>query len=954
MSFLYRIRSVFTITFKRLWAQKGLTTAVILGITAAVALIMAVPLYADAVYLHILQERLTQESDKRRRPPFAYLYDYVGSWYEPVEWEDTRDVHNYLTGSGSRTLGLPVELFVNFYETERYRLFPANADSYEDDSAISIFVFSTATDFENNIDIVEGRFPLGVSEDGVVEAMMAEEVASEFGVQAGEIYTAYDFLNEESPLQQFPVKITGIWRPTDEEADYWFFDPFAFNDSLMVPQETISDWFAPQIEHEINRATWYFVLDGTSVTTEDVPDLIRGAARVERRIDNLLPSISGKNTPIDSLRDYRASAEALRVLMTAFNVPIVGLVLAFIVLIVGLAVDQRRNEIAVMRSRGATPWQIVGFALVEGLVLGTLAFALGTAVSMGIAAFMGKTRSFLDFTGGTWLTINMNQSALRAGLIAIALALFAQIAPTLSASRDTIITYKQEQARAFKKPWWQRAWGDFILLALSFYGFYLLQEQGQLIAVGETQEDLFSNPLLFVLPTLTIFSLTLLFIRIFPWLMEAISWVLAKTNSVGLLLAGRELARTPRTYAMPLILLVLTVSLAAFTASLAYTVDLQLYDDAFYQIGSDVSLYGAGRDFSSSSSSFAGLPGSDADNTERNRAIYLPLSEYLEFPGVEAATRVGQYSASAIVGGDRVKGTFYGIDRGDFGQASFWRWDFADPKLNTLLNSLSVSPEAILVSQEFLRENGLRVGDLFRLDVSTTDGNAELDTQIVGTLDYFPTWYPEEDGPLFVGSLDMLFTMTGGQYPYAVWLKTNENVDGEAFQQALKGRKLFGWTWNDAFTIIDAEQKRPQRQGLFGQLSVGFVAAALLTVLGYFMYALFSFRRRFISLGILRAVGLSTGQMVTLVATETAVLILTGLSLGTLFGVWTSNLFIPYLQTGSDASDLVPPYLVEIAWPAIYQIYGLFLLLFIAALLVLAMMLRRMKIFQAIKLGETV
>jgi putative ABC transport system permease protein len=45
---------------------------------------------------------------------------------------------------------------------------------------------------------------------------------------------------------------------------------------------------------------------------------------------------------------------------------------------------------------------------------------------------------------------------------------------------------------------------------------------------------------------------------------------------------------------------------------------------------------------------------------------------------------------------------------------------------------------------------------------------------------------------------------------------------------------------------------------------------------------------------------------------------------------------------------------VEIAWPAIYQIYGLFLLLFVAALLLLAVLLRRMKIFQAIKLGESV
>ncbi|MBE2221015.1 MAG: FtsX-like permease family protein, partial [Anaerolineae bacterium] len=814
MTILYRIRSVFTITFKRLWAQKGLTTAVILGIMAAVALIMAVPLYADAVYLDILQTRLEQDANKRNRPPFSYLYDYIGSWYDPIEWEESREVHNYLTGSGGRTLGLPIEQTINYFETERYKLFPTGTTTYEDDSALDIFVFGAATDFEDNINIIEGRMPTGVTDAGVVEVLITARAAEEYGLQAGETFIAYDFLNgTASPLLEIPVIISGIWQPIDEESTYWFFDPLAFDDTMMVTQETISDWLAPQITGELNRAVWYFILDGDGVTTEDVPGLISNATHVERRITNLLPNISTTMTPVNSLRAYRQSAEDLRVLMTAFNIPIVGLVLAFIVLIVGLAVDQRRNEIAVMRSRGATPWQIVAFALVEGLVLGIVALALGTAVSIGIAAFMGKTRSFLDFSGENLLAINMNKTALRAGLFAIALALFAQIVPTLSASRDTIITYKQEQARAFKKPWWQRAWMDFILLALSIYGFYLLQQQGQLIAVGEVQEDPFSNPLLFVLPTLAIFSLTLLFIRIFPWLMEAVSWILTKTNSVGLLLAGRELARTPRTYAMPLILLVLTVSLAAFTASLAYTVDLQLYDDALYQIGSDINLVGAGREFGSSSNlSFAGLPGAE-EPEGRSRAIYLPMSEYLELPGVESATRVGQYSASAQVGGDKTNGVFYGIDRGEFSDTSFWRWDFADPQLNTLLNSLASSPEAILVSSEFLQEKGLRVGDLFRLDVNTTDGSAELDTQIVGTLDYFPTWYPEEDGPLFVGNLDMLFTMTGGQYPYAVWLKTNENVDETAFKEALKEHGLIAWQWYDAYSIIAAEQQRPQRQG---------------------------------------------------------------------------------------------------------------------------------------------
>ena len=119
------------------------------------------------------------------------------------------------------------------------------------------------------------------------------------------------------------------------------------------------------------------------------------------------------------------------------------------------------------------------------------------------------------------------------------------------------------------------------------------------------------------------------------------------------------------------------------------------------------------------------------------------------------------------------------------------------------------------------------------------------------------------------------------------------------------------------------------------------------------MYALFSFRQRLISLGILRAMGLSAGQLAALVAFELGALILSGLGLGTVLGVWISRLFIPYLQIGATTATLIPPYLVEIAWPAVYRITALFGLLFLAAVALLTFLLRRMRLFQAIKLGET-
>ena len=130
---------------------------------------------------------------------------------------------------------------------------------------------------------------------------------------------------------------------------------------------------------------------------------------------------------------------------------------------------------------------------------------------------------------------------------------------------------------------------------------------------------------------------------------------------------------------------------------------------------------------------------------------------------------------------------------------------------------------------------------------------------------------------------------------------------------------------------IARELKRPERQGLFGVLSVGFMASALLTVLGFLLYALFSFRRRFIELGTLRAIGLSTTQLTIFLICELAFLILLGLGAGTAIGVFISQVFIPYLQIGTGPTANVPPYQVEIAWFAINRLYVLFGVLFLVA-----------------------
>lgn len=973
MNMLLRTWAIFVVATKRLLSQRWLALATALGLLTSVALTMSVPLYADAVYYRVLREELSggsPEEQARAHPPFAFMFRYLGAWSGPVEWEDVQPVDTYLAGPAGSALGLPRKLVVRYFKTDNFQLFPQADVAYADiKDPLTWTSFAFISGLENHITILEGSFPAVAvpSQDSTIEVLVSESLALELGLQVGETYTAFARRKTEQGerTMQIPVRIAGVWKATNPQEEFWFYDPEALEDEILVPEETFLGRISPYLDDEVYLGLWYLVMDGSDVRSSDAAPLLGRITAVQQRASGLLPDTRLDVSPVGALQQYRRAANLLTFLLYAFSVPIIGLILAFIGLVVGLSVGRRRNEIAVLRSRGATAAQVVGIAALEGVLLGVLALAVGLPAGEMIAHAIGKARSFLDFTLQSDLRVGVTMATVRFGAAAAGLALLALIVPTIGAARHTIVTYKQERARALRPPWWQRAWLDVLLFIPAAYGAYLLRQQGSitaspLLAGGiEGGLDPFQNPLLFLVPALGIFALTLFILRLLPVGMAGIAWLASHTSGVGILLATRHVSRMPGFYAAPLVLLVLTLSLSAFTASLAQTLDKHLYDQMYYQTGADMHLVELGE--STEARGFAEVFGGgegptteeEEEEEEGPRWLFLPVSEHLKVSGVRAAARVGRYTAVTRLSGGRQEGTFIGIDRIDFPQVAFWRRDFAPTSLGALMNALAVHPDGMLVPRGFMGQYALNVGDTFRMAVNTFGQRTELDVKVAGGFDLFPTWYPE-DGPLIVGNLEYLFEQAGGQFPYDVWLSTDSNVDYDQIVEGVRDLRLRVLDWDAPLIKVSAEQQRPERQGLFGVLSVGFIAAALLTVLGFLLYAFFSFRRRFIELGILRAIGLSAGQMTAFLAWELAFLILIGLAAGTGLGVWISELFIPYLQVGTGPSAHIPPFIVQIAWPAVLRIYALFGLLFVAALGVLVALLLRMKIFQAVKLGETV
>ncbi len=963
MKWLLRLWGILSTIPNRLLAQLGLVLAETLGLVFSISLILSIPLYADAVYYRTLQANLAPQGENQlRRPPFAFLLQYYGGWHKPVQWEDTRKLDEYVTQSASSALGLPLKQLVRYFSTDASQLFPLGTSDYKANKPLSWVHLTFMSDFFNHVQLVEGNLPVVAGSDGPVEVVISEQAAAETGFQLNETYQVYLTSTSDTGTEShylIPVKIVGFWQALQPDDVYWISSPSNFNYYFFVPEETFAGRIAGNLPNEVFAAYWYMNMDGSSVRSSQVDPLLGRIAAFEKEADALLPGSALNLSPAEELTNYKRDSGLLTILLFAFAIPIIGLILAFIGLVAGLSVERQRNEIAVLRSRGAAAGQILAFTVIESLFMGLLSLVISLPVASILAQVIGQSRSFLDFSLSTQkLQVGITPATLEIGIAAVILTLVTQSIPTIDAARYTILSYKQTTGRAAKAPWWQRSFMDVLLFIPAAYGTYLLKQQGTLALFGTAAGDPFRNPLLFLVPALAIFSLSLFCLRLIQPVMAAVSWFAELTGNVGLLLASRQLSRSPGSYNTPLIILILTVSLSAYTASLSTTIDHHLHDQVYYQVGSDLILSGVSDSNSPTSGAPPGIgaaASTDTSSTDTTiRWTLLPISEYLRIPGVQAATRFGEYTASATFASNQVDANFIGLDRVDFPLVAFWRKDFASESLGALMNRLALDPEGVLVDRGTMAQTGLQEGDKVSLTVKFFGQDTPLEVRIVGSFDMFPTWYAQK-GPLFIGNLDSLFEQAGGEFPYQVLLKTNPNADFRTVdEQQMNQLKIPILTWQSAQGLVADAQQRPERQGLFGFLFIGFAAAAVLTALAFLLYVLFSFQRRFIELGVLRAAGLSVWQMGGYLVWELTFLIVAGGVIGTVLGVIASKVFIPFLQIGMDAASLTPPFDVIIAWSSIFQIYILFGILFALTLFALVILFRRMKIFQAIKMGESV
>ena len=956
MRSIYSYLGLWRIALRRFSSEPVLTLCLLLGWSVVVALASAPPMYTDAANRSLLQHELQTVPN---RSAFSFFYHYVkGSSVEGADWDAYAALDQYMEARYNQDLGLPHRSDMHYVKSDLFQVYPLRDGQYElRDKPLLRGYLGFIDRLEEYVTVAEGDFPAqgstAGSSDEVVDVLVSEEFAVEAGLQVGEGYTLFDPSARTSTGNtvrlEIPIRIVGIWIPRTEGGATWHLPPLSFANVFLIPENTYISEIGARVPHALTDVGWYKVVDGDSVRAEDVDRFLGRVNRVDRQIKARISTTYLELSPVSALRRYRLVASTQAILLLLFSIPILGLVLYFIVLIADSTVKRQQIEISILKSRGATTGQVFSINLLQGATLGIFALAAGPALGKVVAQFIGGTRYFMTFEAQTPLQIETTTTSMTYTVAAIGGALFATVLPALGAARLAIVEAKQEISRRQRRSFWERSYLDFLLLGVASYGYYMLRTQGRIAFLqADVPTDPLDNPLLFLAPALFILAVALVAVRLFPIIALILSMLWARLGGISMLLAFYNLARTGRVYTSLLLLLILTTSLGTFTASMARTLDANLVARIFYEVGADVTL--------TEGAALRILPSEDGRPVEEGEEefvwINLPVDEHRQAPGVRAATRIGDFPVSTRVGGRLVSGRLFGIDRSQFPEVAYFRPDFADDSLGALMNALALEYSGVIVSQSMLDALGLQIGDTIALSGLVSASNATFDFRIVGAMELFPTVYPQ-DGEFFVANLNYIFSLIGHEVPYRVWLATEEAIDPELLVSSLDDLGYRIISMEDAHSELAEAQARPARVGLFGFLSVGFIAVALLSMLALVIYSALSFRQRFIQLGILRAMGLSTSQLVFSLGGEQVTVTTVGIAAGSYLGLLSSYLFIPFYQIGYDQDDLIPPFIVQIAWDDVAQLVMAMLIMVLAAAVGTLWLLVRMKTFQAVKMGES-
>src|SRR6266704_1230003 len=947
-----------TLALWRLRRTWGLLFVTGLGMVAAVLLVCAVPLYSDISMTAGLRGILTSSAQNSEIAVHSTSLQIDASTYNGI----TQQLDNVF----QTHLGPYLAPSAFSIETPEYTLLKdapgPHGSSLLQPTVHEVQLVTLPMDqAASHVKLLGGRLPQAHSND--IEIAITQESADKLKATVGSVISVqlpFVYIPITRLLRTLTYRIVGIIQPPPLSDSYWHGHTFesverqiglgtsqtiytvlASTDTFVSVLTRISSDPALKglvLELPANLL-WYYRLDASRVSINDLDAIVHGITGAQVDVSNLdldrYPYTQNTQVylPSDIFQRYHD------------RIPIARLpVLSLLVLVIGLAL----------------------IALIAGILLAspTVYFLLRQTLAPG-------DQGVLSLLTGNPLLV-----ALGLRWYALATAAVAVVAMTFSifrATRQDVLAMRRESARASRQPLWQRLNLDIVaaIIMLVGYGFSSYITTSGVLDVQ--LRLLLLSPLTLVGSVALLLACLLLFLRFFPLLLAAGSWLATRSRSAPAVLALAQMARTPRQAVRMTLLLALATSFAIFTLIFTASQAQRITDVTNYQGGADFSGTTAASSYGSSFS---------ASLLQKDTALYRAI------PGVTSATLGYRGKAGAGCSALALPIELRAVDADTYAHTAIWTAQDSSQSVQSLMSMLAAQRSSAAVTNAVPAIIDASARDVLHLSpnapftLSFSDGLVNF--IVVAEVQHIPS---VTDSAVSSGSNDLIpaggvlvdyttfakvyasdFKSSGNTIPmnYA-WLRTRSDPASLAsVRHAISQGELQLTKLYDRRATFDALHREPLYLDLIGVLALGAATALLLALVGNLLASWLSARGRLTTFAVLRALGTTPRELASVLTWEQALIYTTSIVLGVLFVALLSTLIVPALVfssvapsgTSSDpssgtffVSQSVPP--IQIIIPSSL---GLALAVLIAiCLLALGMMIRvvsQPSISQTLRLNE--
>lgn len=933
------------VTLQKIWHKKWMVLCLLLGCILLVATVVSFPLYRHAAFDRMIQDEFDQYVDETGLWPC--IDKMTVNVKQDREGATITKMENALDQLSSG-MGVTPKEKIRYYYLAKTAIHSTmnRSDLWVDGMRLAMM-----SDLPAHAKMISGEMysEKGITEDGALEVVVSQECLINNNLLVGETLE-FDTLRDMNG-DKIRIKVMGIFEEADKTDFYWQIKPADLKVACLMNENLFREYFQGDNAFRYTMTCNYYHLFQYEDLTADKVDYLMERSKYyyeESSVRNTL----GTTQYRDILQGYLAKRTRIEAALFILQVPVLILLCAFLFMISGQMYDMERNEISVMKSRGGSSGQMFRLYLYQSMFLTGIGAAFGIPLGTVFCRILGSTQNFLEFTTRRVLQVTFDDTVWKYALTAILGSILIMTLPALKHSRLTIVKLKQSNALK-KSSLWEKLFLDVILLAISLYGFYSFRQNQDNLA-GQVMEGQSLDPLLYASSSLFILGMGLLFLRIQPWVIRLIYFLGKRFWRPASYASFVENIKNGRKQQFIMLFMILTISLGMYHAVVARTILQNAKDNAEYLETADVVLKEVWNRMPT---------GPDIQNSAgTNQFIEPEYSRFSSIPGVAQYTKVYVDEMAQVKDQEKTKVaiTLLGIHTREYGQITSMDDSLLAKPYYEYLNELALEPGGVLVSANFRDNMGFKVGDTIEF---TEQYGKTLTGKIVDFFDYWPGYEPaplsvKADGTtqrtenlLVIANIATL-QKNIGIYPYEVWIKLQDPENTDGVYAWMKEKDIHVSKFREKAKELRKVVQDPLLQGTNGVLTMGFIVTIILCAVGYLIYWIMSIRAREMIFGVLRACGMHKGELFHMLINEQIFSGVLSIFAGIGIGHLTSNMFVPMLQTAYAASNQVLPMKLIIYQTDMNRLYLVITGVMVVCLLVLLLLVLKLNVTKALKLGE--